>query len=32
MIVEDGYNIGRDWLVEKAVEGGSWKVRRKFTS
>lgn len=27
MIVEDGYNIGRDWLVEKAVQGGRWKVR-----
>jgi hypothetical protein len=28
MIVPDGYNIGRDLLVEKAVEGGRWKVRR----
>lgn len=27
MIVDDGYNIGRDYLVEKAVEGGRWKVR-----
>lgn len=26
MIVDNGYNIGRDWLVEKAVEGGRWKV------
>jgi hypothetical protein len=26
MIVDDGYNIGRDWLVEKAVEGARWKV------
>lgn len=25
MIVPDGYNIGRDWLVEKAVQGGRWK-------
>ena len=21
----DGYNVGRDWLVERAVEGGMWK-------
>ena len=26
MIVDDGYNIGRDYLVEKAVGGGRWKV------
>jgi len=25
MIIPDGYNIGRDWLVEKAVAGGRWK-------
>lgn len=25
MIVPDGYNIGRDWLVERAVAGTSWK-------
>jgi len=25
MIVDDGYNIGRDYLVEKAVGGGRWK-------
>lgn len=25
MIVPDGYNVGRDWLVGKAVEGGYWK-------
>ncbi|KAF8310277.1 hypothetical protein DL93DRAFT_2099502 [Clavulina sp. PMI_390] len=24
-IVADGYNLGRDYLVERAVEGGSWK-------
>ena len=24
-IVKDGYNLGRDWLVEKAVDGGYWK-------
>jgi hypothetical protein len=24
-IVVDGYNLGRDWLVQKAVEGGYWK-------
>lgn len=23
-IVPDGYNIGRDWLVDKAVEGSRW--------
>lgn len=25
-IIEDGYNKGRDWLVEKAIEGGRWRV------
>lgn len=25
LIVPDGYNKGRDWLVERAVEGGRWK-------
>lgn len=24
-ISPDGYNIGRDWLVERAVRGGRWK-------
>jgi hypothetical protein len=24
-ISPDGYNIGRDWLVERAVRGGGWK-------
>ncbi|KAH8104987.1 hypothetical protein DFH11DRAFT_1712843 [Phellopilus nigrolimitatus] len=24
MIVDDGYNIGRDWLVHKATEGSHW--------
>lgn len=24
-ISEDGYNRGRNWLVEQAVEGGRWK-------
>ncbi|THU80944.1 hypothetical protein K435DRAFT_694598 [Dendrothele bispora CBS 962.96] len=24
MIVPDGYNIGRDWLVEKATSGSRW--------
>lgn len=24
-ISPDGYNIGRDWLVERAVQGGKWK-------
>jgi len=27
MIVPNGYNIGRDWLVERAVSGGYWKGR-----
>ncbi|KAF8722482.1 hypothetical protein AX14_009754 [Amanita brunnescens Koide BX004] len=27
MIVPDGYNIGRDWLVERALSGGYWKSR-----
>ncbi|KAF9013166.1 hypothetical protein BDQ17DRAFT_1386784 [Cyathus striatus] len=26
-IVPDGYNLGRDWLVERAVAGGRWKGR-----
>lgn len=21
----DGYNVGRNWLVERAVQGGNWK-------
>ena len=25
MIVPDGYNIGRDWFVEKATAGSNWK-------
>jgi len=25
MIVPDGYNIGRDWFVEKATAGSHWK-------
>jgi len=25
MIVPDGYNLGRDWLVERALEGSYWK-------
>lgn len=25
MISKDGYNLGRDWLVEKALMGGRWK-------
>ncbi|KAF8895584.1 hypothetical protein BD779DRAFT_1466964 [Infundibulicybe gibba] len=24
-IVPDGYNLGRDWLVDRAVSGGSWQ-------
>ncbi len=24
-IVPNGYNLGRDWLVNKAVSGSSWK-------
>jgi hypothetical protein len=24
-ISPDGYNVGRDWLVERAVQGGMWK-------
>lgn len=24
MIVDDGYNIGRDWLVQKATAGSHW--------
>jgi hypothetical protein len=24
MIVPDGYNIGRDWFVEKATAGSHW--------
>ncbi len=27
MIVEDGYNIGRDWLVERAIQGTHYKNR-----
>lgn len=27
-IVPNGYNIGRDWLVNRAVEGGQWKGMR----
>ncbi|KIJ99520.1 hypothetical protein K443DRAFT_170677 [Laccaria amethystina LaAM-08-1] len=26
-IVPNGYNLGRDWLVDRAVEGGRWKGR-----
>ena len=25
MIVPNGYNIGRDWFVEKATAGSNWK-------
>lgn len=25
MIVPDGYNIGRDWFVEKATAGSHWR-------
>lgn len=25
MIAPDGYNVGRDWLVERAVKGGQWE-------
>jgi hypothetical protein len=25
MIVPDGYNIGRDWLVDRAIQGSRWK-------
>jgi hypothetical protein len=25
VISPDGYNIGRDWLVQRAVVGGKWK-------
>lgn len=25
MIVEDGYNLGRDWLVERAEAGSHFK-------
>jgi hypothetical protein len=28
MIIPNGYNIGRDWLVDRAVEGGHWKGMR----
>jgi hypothetical protein len=24
-IVEDGYNLGRDWFVERALAGSHWK-------
>jgi hypothetical protein len=24
-IVPNGYNLGRDWLVDRAVKGGRWK-------
>lgn len=24
-IVPNGYNLGRDWLVKRAVKGGHWK-------
>jgi len=24
-IVPNGYNLGRDWLVDRAIEGGRWK-------
>ena len=27
-IIPNGYNIGRDWLVKHAVEGGRWKGMR----
>jgi len=27
-IIPNGYNIGRDWLVKRAVEGGRWKGMR----
>ena len=26
-IVPDGYNLGRDWFVERAVQGSNWKGR-----
>jgi len=25
MIVPNGYNIGRDWFVDRAAKGGHWK-------
>jgi hypothetical protein len=25
-IVQNGYNLGRDWLVERATQGGRWKA------
>lgn len=25
MIVPNGYNVGRDWFVERALDGTSWK-------
>ena len=25
MIVPNGYNVGRDWFVERALDGSSWK-------
>lgn len=25
MIVPNGYNIGRDWFVDKATAGSQWK-------
>lgn len=25
VIAPDGYNIGRDWFVERAIEGKNWK-------
>ena len=24
-IVKDGYNVGRDWFVERALAGSHWK-------
>jgi hypothetical protein len=27
-IIPNGYNIGRDWLVKRAVEGSRWKGMR----
>jgi hypothetical protein len=25
-IVSNGYNLGRDWLVERAIRGGRWRI------
>jgi hypothetical protein len=28
MITPDGYNTGRDWLVNRALRGGQWRGNR----